>query len=313
MHIPRILSILLLVIVSVAAAWLVATHPGGASTYAPAPPSLIAHRCGTADAPENTLTACRLALSYGVRKLWVSVQITRDGIPVLYRPRNLSALTDSTGDIADLPYAELAKLNAGWQFKETGTSGQVTYPYRNTPVHLPTLDELADLLPRDAELYIDIKTPDSARAAKAVAEILQRHSLWDRSWIYSTLADNLRAFDAYPQARLFETREQTRQRLVALAMEQHCPGAPRPGAHVGFELRREMEVTEPLTLGAGTSKVSALLWSSRAMECFKAARGINVTLFGINSETDYRLATRLGADAVMVDSPRAASAYRRQP
>ena len=277
---------------------------------ATSPPALIAHRCGTADAPENTLTACRLALSHGVKKLWVSVQITQDDIPVLYRPRDLSALTDGAGDIATTPYRTLSRLNAGWHFKETGASGEVSYPYRKAPVPIPALEQVIEALPEDAELFIDIKTPDSARAAKAIATVLQRHDFWSRSWIYSTLADNLRAFDAYPQARRFEAREETRRRLLTLALERRCTGAPAPGAHVGFELRRDMEVTEPLTLGGGSSKLVASLWDPPAMGCFNAAQGTRITMFGVNSEHDYRIAASLGADAVMVDSPRAAAAYR---
>ena len=306
----RYVSSVLLIFGAAVIAGFVLTRPGGALVGPAQTPALIAHRCGTADAPENTLTACRLALSHGVKKLWVSVQISEDGVPVLYRPRDLSALTDGAGDIARTPYQTLTRLNAGWHFKRMGPSGEVTYPYRNAPVHIPTLEDLMTHLPGDVEFFIDIKTPDAERAARAIADVLQRHALWSRVWIYSTLADNLRAFDRYAQARRFEAREQTRQRLVALAMEQRCLGAPSAGAQVGFELRRDMEVTEPLTLGGGTSKVAALLWNERSMACFNAARGTRVTLFGINSENDYRLAAKLGADAVMVDSPEAASDYR---
>lgn len=306
MSIKLVIGILLFLVAALGLAWFSASRLLPAS----APPALIAHRCGTADAPENTLTACRMALSYGVKKLWVSVQVTQDDIPVLYRPRDLSALTDGAGDIAATPYRTLARLNAGWQFKETNASGEVTYPYRKAPVPIPALEDVIEALPDDVELFIDIKTPDSARAAPAVAAVLQRHDFWSRSWIYSTLADNLRAFDAYPLARRFEAREETRQRLVTLALERRCASAPRPGAHVGFELRRDMEVTEPLTLGGGTSKVLALLWDARAMDCFNATEGTRITLFGINSESDYQAAARLGADAVMVDSPKAATAYR---
>lgn len=275
-----------------ALAWLAAAYPFAGTRQ---PPALIAHRCGTADAPENTLAACRLAISYGIKKLWVSVQVTEDGIPVLYRPRDLSALTDGAGEVAQTPYAALVKLNAGWQFKETGASGAVTYPYRDTPVHIPALEDLIDQLPEDVELFIDIKTPDAARAAKAIAEVLQRHLFWSRTWLYSTRADNLQAFGLNVRAQRFETREATRQRLVSLLLEQRCPESPPAGAQVGFELRRDMEVSESLTLGAGTSKVSALLWNERAMACFNAANGTRVILFGINSEPDYRLAAGLGA------------------
>jgi len=310
MSFKYILGILLLLGAVVAMIGWTTMRPGTALNEPAKPPALIAHRCGTADAPENTLTACRLSLSYGVKKLWVSVQVTEDGVPVLYRPRDLSALTDGAGDIAHTSYKTLTRLNAGWHFKEMGTSGEVTFPYRDRPVSIPSLEEVIALLPEDAELFVDIKTPDAVRASKAIADVLQRHKFWSRTWIYSTLADNLRAFDSYAQARRFETREETRQRLVSLAMEQRCPGAPHPGAHIGFELRRDMEVTEPLTLGGGTSKVSALLWNERAMACINATQGTRITLFGINNESDYRLAARLGADMVMVDSPRMASAYK---
>ncbi|MGO4703575.1 glycerophosphodiester phosphodiesterase family protein [Dyella sp. 2RAB6] len=307
MSIRLAIGILLSCAITVALAWLAVERPFAGP---PPLPALIAHRCGTADAPENTLTACRLALSYGVKKLWVSVQVSRDGVPVLYRPRELAALTDGAGDVAEMSYASLANLNAGWHFQETGASGAVTYPYRNAPVHIPALEDLIEQLPEDVELFVDIKTPDAARAAQAIADVLQRHGMWNRTWIYSTLADNLRAFDSHAQAHRFEAREQTRQRLATLAMEQRCANPPAAGARIGFELRRAMEVTEPLTLGPGTSKVSALLWNARSMECFNAANGSHITLFGINSERDYQLAATLGADAVMVDSPKAASAYR---
>jgi glycerophosphoryl diester phosphodiesterase len=310
MSIGRIMTLLFLLAAAGVLTWFAVLRPRAELSRLSRPPALIAHRCGTADAPENTLTACRLAISYGVKKLWVSVQVTRDGIPVLYRPRDLAALTDGRGDIAQMPYAAVAELNAGWHFTETDASGAITHPYRNAPVHIPTLEDVIELLPDDVEFFIDIKTPDSARAAAAIAAVLQRHDLWKRSWIYSTLTANLRAFDRYPQARLFEAREETRRRLVTLAMEQRCPGAPRPGTHVGFELRREVEVTEPLTLGGGTTKASALLWNANAAACFCAAKGTQITLFGVNSEEDYRLAAELGADAVMVDSPKAASNYR---
>ena len=310
MSIGRVMSLLLLLGAAGALIWFAVLRPRAALSRLSMPPALIAHRCGTADAPENTLTACRLALSYGVKKLWISVQITQDGIPVLYRPRDLSALTDGKGDIADMTYAQVVMFNAGWNFKEVNSRGAATYPYRNAPVHIPALEDVIELLPDDVEFFIDIKTADSARAAPAIAGVLQRHKWWNRAWICPALSANLRAFDRYPQARLFEAREETRRRLVTLALEQRCPGPPRPGTHVGFELRREVEVTEPLTLGGGTTKTSALLWNANAAACFSAAKGTQITVFGVNSEDDYRLAAELGADAVMVDSPKAASNYR---
>ena len=55
-----------------------------------AAPQLIAHRGGTGDAPENTLPAIKLALENNAEAIWVTVQLSRDGVPVLYRSRRIA-------------------------------------------------------------------------------------------------------------------------------------------------------------------------------------------------------------------------------
>jgi len=77
------------------------------TTSAWASPQMIAHRGGTADAPENTLPAIQLALENRAQAIWVTVQLSRDGVPVLYRPSDLSALTTAKGKISQYTQAEI--------------------------------------------------------------------------------------------------------------------------------------------------------------------------------------------------------------
>lgn len=93
-----------------------------------AAPQLIAHRGGTGDAPENTLPAIKLALENNAEAIWVTVQLSRDGVPVLYRSSDLSALTNSEGKVSGLTAAELAKVDAGWKWGMTATRGAVSRP-----------------------------------------------------------------------------------------------------------------------------------------------------------------------------------------
>lgn len=86
-----------------------------------AAPQLIAHRGGTGDAPENTLPAIKLALENNAEAIWVTVQLSHDGVPVLYRSSDLSALTNSEGNVSSLTAAELAKVDAGWKWVMTAT------------------------------------------------------------------------------------------------------------------------------------------------------------------------------------------------
>ena len=61
------------------------------SSRASDPPLIIAHRAGTADYPENTLLAIRHAIDNRADGIWLTVQLSADGVPVLYRPLDLSA------------------------------------------------------------------------------------------------------------------------------------------------------------------------------------------------------------------------------
>jgi glycerophosphoryl diester phosphodiesterase len=95
-------------------------------------PQLIAHRGGTGDAPENTLPAIKLALENNAEAIWVTVQLSRDGVPVLYRSSDLSALTNSEGKVSSLTAAELAKVDAGWKW------GDDSHPWRGKQATIPT-------------------------------------------------------------------------------------------------------------------------------------------------------------------------------
>src|SRR5258708_36843190 len=97
-------------------------------------PKIIAHRGGTGDAPENTLEAIRQSIAHRADAMWLTVQLSKDGVPVLYRPADLSALTDSNGPVSARSAAELARVNAGWAFKARDVQGGDDYPYRRRPV-----------------------------------------------------------------------------------------------------------------------------------------------------------------------------------
>lgn len=100
-------------------------------------PLIVAHRGGAADFPENTLLAIDNALRNRADMLWLTVQLSRDGVPVLYRPADLSANTPASGAVSEKTLAQLQTLNAGWNFKQTAADGQVTFPFRSQAVSIP--------------------------------------------------------------------------------------------------------------------------------------------------------------------------------
>lgn len=274
-------------------------------------PLLIAHRGGTGDAPENTLTAIREAVHNGADAIWLTVQLSRDGVPVLYRPGDLSALTDASGPVASKSAAELARLNAGWQFKVKDAAGRDSWPYRRAGVGIPTLAEALAAIPDTMTVVLDMKALPAPPQATAVAQVLDARHAWEHVLIYSTDASYQQAFAAWPRARLFESRDATRERLANVALAQSCNAPPSAGAYAGFEWRRDVELVERFTLGEGRSTVAgARLWSRAAVQCFRSNPDVRLVAFAVNDATDYRAAACAGLDAVLVDSPRTMASAR---
>lgn len=273
------------------------------------PPLIVAHRAGTADAPENTLPAIRLALRHGADAIWLSVQLSSDRVPVLYRPQELSALTNGRGSVAAWPRAKLQRLNAGWNFRDDAGG----FPYRAHPVRIPTLVEALAAIPPELPVLLDLKAAPSAALVDAVAAVLARRKEWSRVLLYSTDAGFTPLWARYPQARQFESRDQTRGRLLGIALAQRCEAPPAAAGWAAFELRRDLQIVERFTLGEGRNDIAgAQLWSPAAIACFRSrVPDYGVLWIGVASQDDYRSAWRSAATAVMVDSPRQARQWRR--
>ncbi len=109
---------------------------------------LVAHRGGSALAPENTLAAFRNALQYSVDAVELDVQMSRDGHVIVFHDNTVERLTNGAGNILDLDFAYLRGLNAAAHF-----SGG--WP---EPQQIPILREVLDLVKGRARVYIEIKT-----------------------------------------------------------------------------------------------------------------------------------------------------------
>jgi glycerophosphoryl diester phosphodiesterase len=274
-------------------------------------PLVIAHRAGTADYPENTLLAIRQALANRADMIWLTVQLSRDGVPVLYRPDDLSANTNGSGAVASKSLAELQQLNAGWQFSQTAPDGtMMSYPYRAQPLPVPSLEEALRAIRPAVPVVLDMKALPAEAQAQAVARVLDGEKAWNRVLIYSTEAVYTQAFAPFPQARLFESRDATRSRLTRVALAGECDAPPEAGTWVAFEYRRTVDLVEKFTLGEGRSPVAAKLWTPASVACFRSKGKVNIVAIGVNNADDYRAAACLTVDAVMADSPRRMSAVK---
>ncbi|MBX9473964.1 glycerophosphodiester phosphodiesterase [Yersinia enterocolitica] len=276
-----------------------------------ASPLIVAHRAGTADFPENTRQAIDNSLFNEVDIIWITIQFSKDGVPVLYRPKDLSELTNGDGPVSSYTLEELQLLDAAYHFKQ----GE-HYIYRGRGVKIPSLHPILLSYPH-VKFIIDIKSPDADPEIVAHSLIEMRRNILspERLVFYSTEQKYLDALPEY--FKKFESRKITRKILANAVMADKCIIAKNRGnsfsnnrnKYYAFELRRDVKVVEKFTLGKGTTRTQ-LVWNQLAMDCFKRREEARVLLIGINSAEDYQLAKDLGADYVMVDSPSQARKWR---
>lgn len=110
-------------------------------------PPVIAHRGASASAPENTLSACRLALEQGATWMEVDVNISSDGTLFLHHDDGLNRCTDGSGYLVGETAQALRQLDAGSWFSSA---------FAGEPLAL--LDELVELLAaNNAGLNLEVK------------------------------------------------------------------------------------------------------------------------------------------------------------
>ena len=79
-------------------------------------PEVIAHRCGGALAPENTLAGLAIAARIGCRAVEFDVMLSRDGVPVLIHDETLDRCATSSGSVAALDGERLMASDVGERF-----------------------------------------------------------------------------------------------------------------------------------------------------------------------------------------------------
>ena len=76
-------------------------------------PLAMAHRGGAIEHLENTMPAFEACVALGYRYLETDVRVTADGVPVVFHDPTLDRVTDRTGRIEHLPWAEVAAARVG--------------------------------------------------------------------------------------------------------------------------------------------------------------------------------------------------------
>lgn len=147
------------------------------STSVPSHPQLIAHRAGTTDAPENTRPAVEMSLRNGADAVWLTLQLSKDNIPVLYRPSDLKVLTARSGLVSQFSAAELGNSDT-YASRDYDAKHHINRP-QNERFGIPQLAQILKDFPHTF-FYLDIKSPDANPQifAHALYDVLQKIKLF---------------------------------------------------------------------------------------------------------------------------------------
>jgi glycerophosphoryl diester phosphodiesterase len=241
-------------------------------------PLVLAHRGGSALAPENTIAAFDRGLDAGADGLELDVRLSRDGIVVVHHDAALERTTNLAGAVADRSAGELERADAGYRFR----SGDA-FPFRGRGIGVPTLDAVLARY-RGVPIVVELKENDAA-LARAAVDAVRRADAVDRVCFGSFgLAVLREARRLEPAIATSGAREEVRWALY----RSWCRWPVRHVAYDGYQVPE---------YSGGTRVVSA-----RFVRDAHAA-GLGVQVWTVDRESDAARLLGWGVDGLITDKP----------
>jgi len=245
---------------------------------AEAPPIAIAHRGGIEEAPANTLEAFAAAVAVGCRHLETDVQVTRDGVVVAFHDPRLDRVTDRTGALADLSFADVAAADAGHR---SSLDGGRSFPFRGRGARIPRLEELLGW--PGVRVNIDPKTD---ACVEPLVALVERLGAWDRV-----------GFGAFSDRRLRRIRALSGGRACT-SMGPRAVAVARAAAATG---RMPRQGADCLQVPPRAGRLP--LVTPRFVRAAHRA-GLPVHVWTINDKEAMRALLDMGVDGIITDRPR---------
>jgi len=244
-------------------------------------------------APQNTLASFAVAVEQGADGIELDVQLTADGVLVVFHDARIDRLTDGRGPISSLPWSTVKTLDAGSHFGPSW-KGEV----------IPTLEDVLDALSTRYFVNVELKTS------------LSESGWWAR---WSTLLRGPRRLSA---ARVDAARREAEP--LAAAAAQLLSGEPRRYLVSSFDplaleaFRSELpsvrlgflhSPTEPWNTPALMSDASHEAWHPHHTQvkadsvAREHAAGRRVHVWTVNHAEQAVKLAGLGVDAIITNRP----------
>ncbi|WP_282020776.1 glycerophosphodiester phosphodiesterase [Planomicrobium okeanokoites] len=164
-------------------------------------PMILAHRGGSALAPENSMAAFKKAASYGIDGFEIDIRLTSDEELIVFHDEFVDRTTDGAGKVADLTLDELRTLDLGYHFGDLEGNNS----YRGGDEKIITLRELLDEFP---DMYINIDMKDSPETYEGsllpskLWRLIESAGVEERVGVTSFFDEQIDRFNLYAQNRV---------------------------------------------------------------------------------------------------------------
>ena len=228
---------------------------------------IVGHRGDRAEAPENTMVSLELAIDE-LDFVETDVQLSRDGVPVLFHDTTLERVTGERHTVGELDLTQLRRLDVGSSYGDEYAEERI-----------PTLDEFLEALAtrETARALVELKADWTVEEVRTVIDLVERYGLRGRIVLQSFSLETL------------------------FAVQRVSPSTPR------IMLIRELPA-EPVALaerlgviGFGTTAASVTAVPG-ALEALHAA-GIAVLCYTLNTHDHWQEVSALGVDGIITDQP----------
>ncbi|XP_029358075.1 glycerophosphodiester phosphodiesterase 1 isoform X1 [Echeneis naucrates] len=253
-------------------------HPANAAAGS-AKVSVVAHRGGGHDAPENTIAAIREASKNGATGVELDLEFSADGVPILMHDETVDRTTNGTGPLSQMRFSDLRKLDA---------SAKHRLREKFVGEKIPTLEEaVEECIKLQLTIYFDVKGhPDEAAAA--LEELYRKHPILYNSSIVCSFEPKV----------IYRMRQSDPEVVTALThrpwhLSRFGDGAPRFSSPLKHHWMTLMDIVLDSALHHILWKlcgISALLIQKNFVSPdyvhYWAQRGVHVVAWTVNTKVE---------------------------
>jgi glycerophosphoryl diester phosphodiesterase len=240
-------------------------------------PLVIGHRGAAGLAPENTLASFERSVAFS-DVIELDVHLTRDDSIIVIHDRSVDRTTNGTGDVIDLSFDDIRKLDAGSWFG----NGE----FKNEKV--PTLMEVLSLVNGRKKLLIELKWP-----SKGIYPNLVKRTIAD---IRAARAESWVILQSFEQTYVKEAIELAPDIPCHQIIFGYCSFPPLyydRSFHLG---------NYPVISGAKSLNIFYYYLSPHFLFEIKKL-GVGVCTYTVNDEKNFRKLINLGVDGIITDRP----------